>query len=63
MDNSPIQKSCAVAGKVSPLLLALAPHSPYSPNLEPSDFLFFRYLKEKIVGIDFEFPRESIGWI
>jgi transposase len=63
MDNSPIHRSRAVTEKVGSLRLALAPHPAYSPDLAPSDFFLFGYLKEKIVGIDFGSPRELIDWI
>jgi histone-lysine N-methyltransferase SETMAR len=63
MDNSLIQKSHAVTGKIMSLCLALASHPQYSPDLAPSNFLFFGYLKEKIVRIDFESPHELIDWI
>jgi hypothetical protein len=63
MDNSPVQKSIAVTEKVASLRLALAPHSQYSPDLTPSNFFLFDYLKEKIVGIDFWSPQELIDWI
>jgi histone-lysine N-methyltransferase SETMAR len=57
MENSPIQKSRAVTQKMASFRLALAPHPPYSPDLAPSDFFLFRYLKQKILGIDFGSPK------
>jgi hypothetical protein len=31
-----------------------APHPPYSPNLAPSDFYLFGYVKRCLVGLSFE---------
>jgi transposase len=33
--------------------LWLAPHPPYSPNLAPSDFFLFDYVKERLKGMVF----------
>jgi hypothetical protein len=33
-----------------------APHSPYSPDLAPSDFFLFGYVKEKLMGYRAETP-------
>jgi transposase len=63
IDNSPIHKSCAVTERVSSLHLALAPHSPYSPDLAPADFFLFGCLKVQMVGIDFESSQDLIDWI
>jgi transposase len=63
MDNSPVHKSRGVTEKIASLRLALAPNLPYSPDLAPSDFFLFGYLKEKMVEIDFGSPRELIDWI
>jgi hypothetical protein len=30
------------------------PHSPYSPDLAPSDFYFFEYVKRCLTGLSFE---------
>jgi transposase len=63
MDNSPIHKSRAVTEKIVSLRLTLAPNRPYSSDLTLSDFFLFGYLKEKIIGIDFESPQALIDWI
>jgi hypothetical protein len=31
-----------------------APHPPYSPNLSPSDFYLFGYIKRCLAGLSFE---------
>jgi hypothetical protein len=35
-----------------------APHSPYSPDLAPSDFFLFGYVKGKLMGYRAENPSE-----
>jgi hypothetical protein len=52
-----------MTAKVASLRLALAPHPTYSPDLASFDFFPFGYLKEKILGIDFESPQALIDWI
>jgi hypothetical protein len=34
--------------------MKLAPHPPYSPNLAPSDFYLFGYVKRCLAGLSFE---------
>jgi transposase len=63
MDNSPVHKSRVVTEKVASLRIALALHPSYSPDLARSGFFLFGYLKEKMVGIDFESRRDLIDWI
>jgi histone-lysine N-methyltransferase SETMAR len=53
MDNSPIQRSKAPIQKIASLRLKIATHPPYSPDLAPSDFVFFEYIKQKIAGQEF----------
>jgi hypothetical protein len=45
------------------MLIHLARHPPYSPDLAQSDFFLFGYLKEKILGIEFESSEALFGWI
>jgi hypothetical protein len=63
MYNSPIRKSLAISEKVASLRFPLAPHLLDSRDLAPSDFFLFGHFKEKMIGIDFESPRELINWI
>jgi hypothetical protein len=37
-----------------------APHSPYSPDLAPSDLFLFGYVKEKPMGYRAETPSELL---
>ena len=39
------------------------PHPPYSPDLAPSDFYLFGYLKNQISGNDFDSSKELFGKI
>jgi transposase len=43
--------------------LRLAPHSPYSPDLSPSDFFLFGYVKERLKGIVFPSYEELLDAI
>jgi hypothetical protein len=40
--------------------MELAPHSPYSPDLAPSDFFLFGYVKGKLMGYRAETPSELL---
>lgn len=40
-----------------------APHPPYSPDISPSDFYLFGYLKNKLEGEEFEDPNELLSKI
>jgi hypothetical protein len=59
MDNSPVHKAKASHAKLSQMPVHLAPHPPYSPDLAPSDFFLFGYLKTKLVGLEFDSADES----
>jgi hypothetical protein len=37
-----------------------APHSPYSPDLAPSDFFLFDHVKGKLMGYRAETPSELL---
>jgi hypothetical protein len=41
----------------------LAPHTQDSPDLPPSDFLLFGYLKEKMIGREFESADALLDWV
>jgi hypothetical protein len=43
--------------------LRLAPHPPYSPNLTPSNFFLFGYVKERLKGMVFLLDEELLGAI
>jgi histone-lysine N-methyltransferase SETMAR len=68
MDNSPMHKSKVALQKIASLRLKIATHPPYSPNLTPSYFFLFGYIKQKIAGQEFvsadgllEAIREAFG--
>jgi hypothetical protein len=48
MDDSPIHRSKAVMERIEVIPLELAPHPHYSPDLAPSDFFLFGYIKQKL---------------
>jgi transposase len=37
-----------------------APHPPYSPDMAPSDFFLFGYVKRKLMGYHAERPSELL---
>jgi transposase len=43
--------------------LRLAPHRPYSPDLTPSDFFLFGYVKERLEGMVFPSYEELLDAI
>jgi hypothetical protein len=63
LDNSPIHTAKVAKAKLSQMPVHFAPHPPYSPDLAPSDFFLFGYLKEKIFGLEFESPEALLAWI
>jgi hypothetical protein len=63
LDNSPIHTAKVAKARVSQMPIHLAPHATYSPDLAPSDFFLFGYLKEKILGFEFELPEALLPWI
>jgi hypothetical protein len=63
LDNSLIHRAKAAKAKLPQMPIHLAPHRPDSPDLAPSDFCLFGYLKEKILGLEFESREAFLGWI
>jgi hypothetical protein len=53
IDNSRIHKSKAATRKITSMRVTIALHPAYSPDLAPSDFFLFGYIKQKIVGQEF----------
>jgi len=52
-DNAKSHVSKMTMKTVNGLGLSVLPHPPYSPDLSPSDFFLFGYLKEKLKGRHF----------
>jgi histone-lysine N-methyltransferase SETMAR len=48
MDNSMCHNGAKITEKLEKGHIARAPHRPYSPDLNPCDFLLFRILKQKM---------------
>jgi hypothetical protein len=53
-DNSRCHTAKIVLSFMAEKNLKVAPHPPYSPDLAPSDFYLFGYLKEQLRGCRFE---------
>ena len=49
----------SVQDKLDKLGISRLPHPPYSPDLAPSDFFLFGYLKNKLIGCNFD-TREDL---
>lgn len=49
-DNAGAYKSKFFAAKVPDLRFQVRPHTPYSPNLAPSDYILFPNLKKRLTG-------------
>jgi hypothetical protein len=47
-DNAPNRTSKVMIAKISELGMNQMPHPPYSPDIVPSDFFLFTYLKHKL---------------
>jgi histone-lysine N-methyltransferase SETMAR len=43
--------------------ITVAPHPPYSPDLAPSDFYRFGFLKDRLKGSVYDEPDELLGAI
>ena len=52
-DNAPVHTSTAAKQKFTDLGFTQVEHPPYSPDLAPSDFHFFRCLKKHLRGNNF----------
>ena len=63
MDNCPVHKSNASSQFLSQNGFFVAPHPPYSPDLAPSDFFLFGYLKEPNFSLEFKDAYEVKKWI
>ena len=53
-DNARPHKSLITQQAISKVGLKELPHPPYSPDLAPSDFFLFGYLKSKLKGLTFD---------
>ena len=60
-DNSPAHSSAIAASKLVEFQYELFPQPPYSPDLAPSDFLFFQILKNGLIERDFFSNSEIIS--
>ena len=53
-DNARPHKSLKTQETVTKLRLRELPHPPYSPDIAPSDYFLFGYLKSRLRGFSFE---------
>ena len=62
-NNAPSHRKTGVSEFCKKNKLFILPHPPYSPDLAPSDFFLFGYIKEKCEGVEFTSPDELIEFI
>ena len=58
LDNCRVHNSKSATESLRMLGFKRAPHPPYSPDLAPSDFYLFGYIKEKLKGCFFDTIEE-----
>jgi hypothetical protein len=66
MDNSKVHTSKLVSSQLNDLRLKKAFHPPYSPDLAPSDFFLFGYMKDLLAKAqcpNFEEVEEKVDEI
>jgi len=51
LDNAKVHRSQYTNERANELGFTMLPHPPYSPDLAPSDFFLFGYIKEKLKGV------------
>ena len=59
-DNAPAHTSAVAKAAIGGCGFELLQHPPYSPDLAPSDFHLFRFLKESLRGQKFESDENVI---
>jgi hypothetical protein len=60
-DSAQIHCTGTVWDRMAAAELERMEHPPYSPDLTPCDFFFFRYVKGKLVGKQYETPDDFVS--
>jgi histone-lysine N-methyltransferase SETMAR len=60
LDNCRVHFSEAAEQFITENHIGRVPHPPYSPDLAPSDFWLFGYLKTSLVGQTFDEPEQLL---
>jgi hypothetical protein len=60
MDNSKYHNPKKITGKLQQKHMTRAPRSPYSPELSPCEFRFFRMVQEKNKDLEFCSAQEMV---
>ena len=58
IDNCSVHNSMATENFINKSHFKRAPHPPYSPDIAPSDFFLFGFIKDKLKGNSFNKPDE-----
>ena len=64
--NAPCHRTSIVQDTIKTLKLDLLSHSPYSPDLAPSDYHLFRSMAHGLAGLPYTWPiskKCKIGWM
>ncbi len=61
-DNAPVQTAQLVQSFLAKNSIQLIPHSPYSPDLTPTDFFLFLMLKKELSGLTLTFMEFKTMW-
>jgi len=60
-DNARPHTSSETRSRLSELGVSVLPHPPYSPDIAPSDFFLFGYIKSRLRGCSFGTSDELLG--
>jgi histone-lysine N-methyltransferase SETMAR len=63
LDNCRVHRSKASENYFAEKAIIRIPHPPYSPDLIPSDFWLFRYMKAALAGQQFPVPADLLTGI
>ena len=58
-DNAPVHRADVAHAALHETGFREIPHPPYTPDLAPSDFYLFRYLKPHLKGKDLRMMKQS----
>ena len=59
-DNFWPHTGAATSGEIDSIILEIAPHTPYIPDLALSDFWLFAALKKHLKGFHFTYDEETV---
>ena len=60
-DNAPLHKATVTMANIRDFEFEIVPHHPYSPDLTPSDYYLFPYLKKHIGGQRYSSSKDVLS--